>query len=128
MSAICLDSSGWIEITHDGPNAKAFAKALSSAAPLIVSTITLYEIARYTTRVATEAAADELLAFLQQHTVIPVTPEIATLAPALGLRHQLAMADALIYATAQTQNATLWTQDADFKGLPQVKYFQKTQS
>ncbi len=94
MSSICLDSSGWIEITHAGAN----------------------------------AAADELLAFLQQHAVIPVTPEIATLAATLGIRHQLAMADALIYATARHQNASLWTQDADFKDLPHVRYFPKIQS
>ena len=125
MSSICLDSSGWIEIAHDGANAKAFAKALSSSAPLIVSAISLYEIARYTTRVAGEAAAGELLAFLHQHAVTPVSPEIATLAATLGARHQLAMADSLIYATALAHNATLWTQDGDFKGLPHVKYFPK---
>ncbi|MES2996545.1 MAG: type II toxin-antitoxin system VapC family toxin [Verrucomicrobiota bacterium] len=127
MSLICLDSSGWIEITHDGANAKTFAKALTSSSPLIVSTISLYEIVRYTLRVAGEAAAEELLALLHQHTVTPVTAEIANLAATLGTRHKLAMADALIYATAQNQHATLWTQDDDFKGLPHVKYFPKTE-
>ncbi len=125
MNSICLDSSAWIEITHDGANAAAFAEALASTAPVIVSTICLYEIARYTTRVAGQAATEELLTFIQQHTIIPVSAEIATLAATLGTRHQLAMADALIYATALNHNATLWTQDDDFKGLPHVKYFPK---
>ncbi len=125
MKAICLDTSGWIEITHDGANAKTFAKALAPSSPVIVSTISLYEIARYTLRVAGEAATGELLAFLHQHAVIPVSAEIATLAASLGTRHKLAMADALIYATAQSHNATLWTQDEDFKGLPNVRYFPK---
>lgn len=125
MNPICLDSSCWIEITHAGCNAAAFTKVLSSAAPVIVSTFTLYEIARYTTRVAGQAATDQLLAFLQQYTIAPVTPEIATLAATLGARHKLAMADALIYATSTTHNATLWTQDDDFKNLPHVKYFPK---
>lgn len=128
MTLICLDTSGWIEITHAGPNAATFAKALASSSPVIVSTITLYEIARYTLRVAGEAAAAELVAFLHQHAVTPVSAEIATLAATLAARHPLAMADALIYATARIQNATLWTQDADFKGLPHVKYFRKIQS
>jgi predicted nucleic acid-binding protein len=35
------------------------------------------------------------------------------------------MADAIIYATTKTQNATLWTQDNDFEGLPHVKYYPK---
>ncbi len=125
MNANCLDSSAWIEITHGGPNAQAFAKALSSPTPLIVSTISLYEIARYTTRVAGEHAAEEILAFLNQHTITPVSPEIAAHAANLGARHQLAMADALIYATARTQNATLWTQDSDFQDLPNVRFFPK---
>ena len=61
----------------------------------------------------------------QQHTVAPVSPEIATLAAKLGVRHKLAMADALIYATALNYHAPLWTQNADFKGLPNVRYFPK---
>ena len=35
---------------------------------------------------------------------------------------------ALIYATTRHQNSTLWTQDADFKDLPHVRYFPKIQS
>jgi predicted nucleic acid-binding protein len=125
MSAICLDTSGWIEITHAGPNARKFAKALTDASALLVSTISFYEIAKYTHRVAGEDATEEILTLLQQYTVAPVSPEIATLAATLGTRHNLAMADALIYATARHHNATLWTQDGDFEGLPHVKYFPK---
>jgi predicted nucleic acid-binding protein len=35
------------------------------------------------------------------------------------------LADSLIYVTAQRHHATLWTQDAQFEGLPGVKYFLK---
>jgi len=35
------------------------------------------------------------------------------------------MADAIILATAQAFEATLWTQDAHFKGLDGVKYVVK---
>lgn len=125
MSPICLDSSAWIEITHDGANAAAFAEALSSAAPIIISTITLYEISKYTTRVAGESATEKLLTFLHQYTIAPVTSEIATLAVTQAARHTLVMADALIYATTLAHRATLWTQDADFKDLPQIRYFSK---
>jgi predicted nucleic acid-binding protein len=37
----------------------------------------------------------------------------------------LPMADSLIYATAQTRGAILWTQDAHFKALADVKFFAK---
>ena len=33
------------------------------------------------------------------------------------------MADASILATAYSEEAELWTQDADFEGLPGVRYF-----
>ena len=77
MSSICLDSSAWIEITHDGPNAATFAEALASTAPGIVPTICLYEIAGYTTRVAGQAATEELLTFIQQHTIAPISATLA---------------------------------------------------
>lgn len=35
----------------------------------------------------------------------------------------LPLADSVIYATAQHHQATLWTQDQDFEGLPGVRYF-----
>lgn len=35
------------------------------------------------------------------------------------------MADSIILATARAYSATLWTQDADFKGIPGVKYIPK---
>lgn len=128
MKPICLDSSGWIEIAHDGANAKKFAKALSSADEIVVSTITLYEIARYTTRVADEESASKLIAFMRQHSIAPVTAKIAMEAATLGAKHKLAMADALIYATALTHQTTLWTQDDDFKDLPHVRYYPKSSS
>ena len=126
MSTHCLDTSAWVEITHNGPNAATFAKALAKAESIIVSAITLYEIARYTNRVAGENATAEILGFLHQYNPIPVTAHIAELAANLGSRHKLAMADALIYATARAHSATLWTQDDDFNGLPHVNYHPKT--
>jgi predicted nucleic acid-binding protein len=35
------------------------------------------------------------------------------------------MADSIIYATAKKYNATLWTQDSDFKDLKNVRYIEK---
>jgi len=127
MKAICLDSSGWIEMAEEGPNAKAFAKALSSQI-LIVSSINIYEIAKYITREAGESDAQKIVSFIRQYVVIAVSETIALSAVELSIRHKLAMADALIYATALAHKATLWTQDADFEGLPHVKYFPKIKS
>jgi predicted nucleic acid-binding protein len=35
------------------------------------------------------------------------------------------MADSIMLATAQAWEATLWTQDADFAGIPGVRYVAK---
>jgi toxin FitB len=36
------------------------------------------------------------------------------------------LADSIILASAREYNATLWTQDAHFKGLDDVKYIEKS--
>ncbi len=55
----------------------------------------------------------------------PSTPKLALAASKLSLRHALPMADAMILATAQAFEATLWTQDAQFKAIAGVKYIVK---
>ena len=125
MTAICLDSSGWIEIAEGGPNANAFAEALEPSQSILSSVISLYEISKYLTREVGETDAQELLSFIRNYPVIAVTEDLALHAANLSAVHQLAMADALIYATARSHKATLWTQDIDFEGLPNVRYFPK---
>lgn len=44
----------------------------------------------------------------------------------LSIEHGcLPMADGIILATAREYNATVWTQDSDFKNIPGVKIFPK---
>lgn len=50
---------------------------------------------------------------------------LALHAAALGLRHKLPLADSIVYATARAGDALVWTQDADFEGLPGVKFWRK---
>jgi len=57
--------------------------------------------------------------------VLPVDEAIALYAGKASIEKKLPMADALIYATAILHEATIFTQDAHFEGLPQVKYFAK---
>jgi predicted nucleic acid-binding protein len=51
---------------------------------------------------------------------------IALLAAELHREYRLAIADAIVYATARHQDAQLLTCDAHFKGLPDVVLFTKT--
>ncbi len=43
----------------------------------------------------------------------------------LGIQYKLPMADSIILATGMAHEATVWTQNADFEGLPFVKYVEK---
>ena len=65
------------------------------------------------------------VALMHQAGVIDVTSFIAMDAVKLSNDLKLPMADSLILATARTCGAILWTQDADFEGLPDVKFTQK---
>jgi predicted nucleic acid-binding protein len=43
----------------------------------------------------------------------------------MGIDHGLALADAIVFATAHTKKAELITSDADFERLPGVTYLHK---
>ena len=47
---------------------------------------------------------------------------LAVAAAELSAESGLPMADSIILATARFEDATLWTQDADFEGLEDVEY------
>ena len=120
--AVIVDSSGWIEFLTRGPNATLFGQQLQPPAAVIVPTIVLYEVTRYARRVGGDAAADRILAHMQQAQVTDFTASIAIEAARVGLTERLAMADSIILTTARHHQATLWTQDAHFDGLPGVHY------
>ncbi len=57
--------------------------------------------------------------------MVELSPDLALYAAELSLTHHLAMADAMIYATALSRGATLVTSDEDFEKLPEVIYLPK---
>jgi predicted nucleic acid-binding protein len=68
-------------------------------------------------RDVSEERAIGAVASLRRATIVPVDESLALEAADLALELRLAMADALIYATARRHRATLVTADADFTGL-----------
>jgi len=120
-----VDSSGWLEYFADGPNANAFLPPLRDHAKLLIPVVTIYEVCKVILRESTEDAALQALAVMQKGTVVEVTGALALAAARLSIDHRLPMADSLILATAQAHGATIWTQDADFRSVPGVKYFPK---
>jgi len=121
-----VDSSAWLAYFADEPNAQHFASAIEQPDTLIVPSITLLEVFKKVAQQRGEGPALQYVAVMQQGQVVDLGAGLALLAAALGARHKLPLADSIIYATAQQGKASVWTQDADFEGLPGVKYFAKT--
>jgi predicted nucleic acid-binding protein len=120
-----VDSSAWLEYFADGPNAAAFAKPIEATRSLIVPTLSLFEVFK---RVAQQRGEDEALravAVMEQGRVVDLDRATALAAGRLSMDHGLAMADSVMLAAAQRHGAVLWTQDADFDGLPGTRYFAK---
>jgi len=122
---VILDSSCWLEYFLDGKGADHYAPAIENNGEIIIPAIVLHEVFKVVMRASNEDSALAAAGVLQQFPVIPVDENIAMYSVKLGQEHGLAMADSMILATAQIHHATLWTQDADFRNLPSVKYFEK---
>lgn len=119
---VLLDSSGWIEFFTGGPRASRYAAYLAARYQLITPTIVLYEVYKKIKRERGEETALLFAGRLNATRVIHLTESISYLAADLSLRHGLAMADAIVYATARDQEAEVITGDADLKDLPGVVY------
>lgn len=120
-----VDSSGWLEFFADGKNADFFAEPITKTDELLVSTINLYEVFKRILQQRDQDDALQAVAVMRQGTVINVDETLALQAAKFGHEFKLPLADAVIYSTALASGATLWTQDADFKGLESVRYIKK---
>src|SRR6056297_2221390 len=120
-----VDSSAWLEYFADGPNAKHFAGAIEDTEALVVPSITLLEVFRRIAQQRDETLALKYVAVMQQGVVIDLDPALALRAAAAALRHKLPLADSVVYATAQSVQGIVWTQDADFKGLDGVRFWSR---
>jgi predicted nucleic acid-binding protein len=102
--------------------ADLFAPYLEGERPVFVPAIVLYEVRKILLQRQPKTIADLFVSEALRRTVVPVDQEIALSAAVISLQHELPMADALIYATAEINGAELVTSDAHFKGLPRVTF------
>ena len=123
-----VDSSGWLEYFAHGPNAGAFAGAIENTADLVVPTVSLYEVFKRVLQQRSESDALVAVAAMQQGRVVELSDTLALAAARLSIDLAIPMADSIMLATARAWNATLWTQDADFEGVPGVKYVARQNS
>lgn len=125
MKPDILDSSAWVECLDDGPNTTHFRPILLKLPELLIPTIVITEVRKVALKQRSVAQADEVTQAMCAGVVVPMDEAIAISAADLSVKHRLPLADSLIYAVTLTHNATLWTQDKDFEGLPHVRYFPK---
>jgi predicted nucleic acid-binding protein len=119
-----VDSSGWLEYLADGPNASFFAPAIERSADLLVPTLSIFEVFKRVLGQRDESQALQSIALMHQGQVVELTASLALDAARLSRSARLPMADSIILATARAHGATLWTQDSDFEGLPDVRFRQ----
>jgi toxin FitB len=90
-----------------------------------VPTISIYEVFKVVLRERGDDAALRAMTLMQQGKVIDLSTTLALAAAQVSLTHGIPMADSIMLATARAHDATLWTQDADFRGLLNVKYVER---
>lgn len=120
-----IDTCGWIELAIDGECLSDFEPYFTDPTALVVPTVIQFELYKWVCRERDELLALEFVALTEQGTVVPLTAALALLAADLASQHQLAMADAIIYATARSMQVPVVTCDAHFAALPGVHYFAK---
>ncbi|MBN4059913.1 MAG: VapC toxin family PIN domain ribonuclease [SAR86 cluster bacterium] len=121
-----VDSSAWLSYFAGDNNSSKFAKGIENLELLLVPSITITEVFKHVLRHRDEEAALIVVAHMKQGRVIDLDSELAINAASFGITHKLPLADSILFATAQKYDATIWTQDKDFQGLPNVKYYSKS--
>jgi len=120
-----VDTSAWIEWSTGTALGRAVSLEIPAWGDWLVPTVVQYELVHWALRTVGSKAGEEIVAQSSQGTVAPLSSTLAESAAEVAEAHGLAMADAVIYATALANDADLLTCDAHFKGLPNVIYFAK---
>lgn len=125
MQPDILDSSAWLECLEDGPNTAHFGPILLKLPDLIVPTVVITEVRKVALKQRPREKAEEVTRAMLSGVLVHIDEDIAVSAADLFIKHKLPLADSLIYAVTLAHKAILWTQDVDFEGLPNVRYFPK---
>lgn len=121
-----VDSCGRLEYFADTSCADFHAPAIEDTGTLIVPTICILEVFKRVLQQRGEDAALQIVAVMHQGQVVSLNESIALRAAKIGTELKIPLADSVILATAQTYGALVWTQDAHFKDIENVKYTERT--
>ncbi len=121
---VLIDSSGWIEYFASAQKAKKYSDYIEKANKLttITPTIVLFEVFRKVKKDFGDQKANASIAYIIDNTaIIDIDSRTAVNAAEISLKSGLPMADSLIKATAELNNAKLITSDKHFEGLPNTE-------
>ncbi len=117
---VVLDSSVWIELLSGGSKAGELARYLEQEDRLLVPAIVIYEVYKKLAREHGLTSAERFLSQALRLASVDLDAALAAAAAQTSLEHGLAMADAIVYATARALEARLITRDKHFRELPGV--------
>jgi predicted nucleic acid-binding protein len=120
-----IDSSGWLEYFINGSNASFFARVIENTDEVLVPTISLFEVFKRVLIEKNRNDALEAVAIMKDGHVVDLDDSLALVAAEMSYELKLPMADSIVLATARANGATLWMQDAHFKGMDGVMYIEK---
>lgn len=104
-----------------------YAASIEDDATLLVPSISIivYEVQKCLIIQNEDELASKAMILFEQGEEIKIDHKITMYASILSKKHNLSLADSIIYAVTMIYDAILWTQDEHFEGLPNVKYFKK---
>ena len=117
-----VDSSARLECFANGSNASFFTPPIEDLERWIVPSVTIYEVFKRGLQQREEGQALQAVATVQQGTVVKLDERLAISAARIGVDLKIPLADRVVLATARAHSATVWTQDEDFRDLPNVQY------
>ncbi len=125
MAVNVVASSCWLEYLAGSEIGDRVSSAVEDIGNLLVPSISIYEVFKKLLRESGEEYALKVAAHMSQGLVLDLDADLSIEAARIGVERGLPLADSIIYASAARFGATLWTQDAHFKGLPGVVFFEK---
>jgi len=121
---VLVDSSGWLEAMTGDANGPKFEPFLMREPEIVVPTIVIYEVCKILNRNQDQTMTARFISHALRCCVVPLDEHLAMGAANASAQYKLAMADAIIYATALREGTRLVTGDAAFQGLPGVTLIQ----
>ncbi len=118
-----IDSSGWLQFFTDGPLSADYGKELSAKPEeILVPSIVLYEVFKFLLRTSGEETSIRCTAHMTQCQMVNLDATLALESAETSIQNNLAMADAIVYASSRKYDAPLITSDADLKELEGVTF------